>query len=493
MSQHEELLPNYSKLDVALRSIGYSLETAVADIVDNSLDAGATDIRLRLIIGATQALDLVLFDNGSGMDDATLREALRFGADVSSEIQRLGKFGLGLKLASLSQAKALKVYTWQQGHLCGRGWLEDGISRGFSSSIFSAEECREAFSTLAAEIPDCNSGTLVHWSHLFRLRSVDGDSDGQSQKLLRRLQNHLALSFHRFLAGRARKVKITLDVYDAVRRSAGLPIKVMALNPFGYERTGQSDFPAEMAVDIDQPLSIKAHIWYPNSTQPEYKLPGGANSRQGFYFYRNNRLIQAGGWNGIREAEPHSSLARVEVDIGSALDVQLSLDVRKAEIQLPPHMVSAILNARTESGVDFKKYLSLAKLAYSSRTRTNGELPIFPADGLPAELREMLREELRIPGVAKHRKLRFEWANLDDDEFFRVDRDHDTLSLNRRYRHQLLHGLSGSAADVPVVKCLLFLLLRDAFYSERVGSKLRERLEQANRILIAAVKHERGV
>src|SRR5690242_977727 len=100
----ETLPPNYAKLDKALRSIGYSFEVAVADIVDNSIDAGARKVLIRFVVRSDDILDLVIVDDGDGMDAATLREAMRFGADVSEHISRLGKFGLGLKLASLSQA-----------------------------------------------------------------------------------------------------------------------------------------------------------------------------------------------------------------------------------------------------------------------------------------------------------------------------------------------------------------------------------------------------
>ena len=101
MSIEERLPPNYGKLDVALRSIGYSFEVAVADVIDNSNDAQAKNVLVRLINTGDGHLDLATWDDGCGMGEKTLKEAMRFGADVSQEIERLGKFGLGLKLASL--------------------------------------------------------------------------------------------------------------------------------------------------------------------------------------------------------------------------------------------------------------------------------------------------------------------------------------------------------------------------------------------------------
>src|SRR4029453_17246954 len=105
MSREEKLPPNYARLDKALRSIGYSFDASVADIIDNSIDAQARNVLVRFILHRERPLDLIIWDDGYGMTEDTLKEAMRFGADVKEELDRLGKFGLGLKLASLSQAK----------------------------------------------------------------------------------------------------------------------------------------------------------------------------------------------------------------------------------------------------------------------------------------------------------------------------------------------------------------------------------------------------
>jgi hypothetical protein len=493
MSEREKLPPNYAKLEVALRSIGYSFEAAVADIVDNSLDASARSVLIRLITTRGHPMDLAIWDDGCGMSSSTLMEAMRFGADVRQEINRLGKFGLGLKLASLSQCRELRVYSSKDGKLSGRGWLEEGIRNEFTCEIYTAEESRAA---VEAILPDhqWRSGTLVLWSHLYRVGHSHTDVEEHAQKLLTRLRSHLALAFHRFLSGKKRKkVAISLDIFDADAGTEGLPLHVEPLDPFGYAQSGHKDFPCELTVSghYSDRIGMVAHVWPPNSDVPNYKLPGGANSRQGFYFYRNDRLIQGGGWNGIRESEPHLSLARLEIDMAPDFDVEVSLDVKKVEIHLPAGLVQAIQGAKNGQGVDFKKYLALADSAYRTRKITDAELPLIPSTGLPAKLSEFLHAELRIKATSRHRDLKIEWAPFTDDAFFDFDRDEGRLYLNQDYRRQLMHGLPGSSADIPVVKCLLFLLLRDAIMSQRTGSKIREHIDQLNRILVESVKHER--
>jgi hypothetical protein len=494
MSKSEHLPPNFGRLDKALRSIGYSFEAAVADIIDNSIDAKAKNVLVRFILRKNKALDLVIWDDGKGMSSKTLKEAMRFGADVTQELDRLGKFGLGLKLASLSQAKELRVFSHTASKTSGRGWLEEGISSGFMSTILEPSECRDMLKALVPDRPWKKAGTVVWWSHLYRIGQNHSDPNEHAQKLMRRLKDYLSMAFHRFLDGRPRLVEMEIDIFDGDSSLEGLPLPLDPLDPFGYNATGLKGFPAKLvsADGYADRIKITGHIWPPNSATPEYALPGGTNSRQGFYFYRNNRLIQGGGWNGMREAEPHRSLARLEIDMHPDFDMDVSLDVKKVEIQLPPDLVKAIQRSKTSSGIDFKKYLSLAEETYRTKPITEDELPLIPVDGLPAALRDLLLKELRIDGTKRFRKLKFAWSSLDDDHFFQLDRDHDTLHLNKLYRRQLLHGLDGSSTDIPVVKCLLFLVLRDVLYSQRISSKVRERIEQANRILACAVKHERG-
>jgi hypothetical protein len=491
MSLEEKLPPNYSKLDTALRSIGYSFEVAVADIIDNSIDAQAKHVLVRFIIRKNAPLDVVIYDDGLGMDSSALREAMRFGANVSEQIDRLGKFGLGLKLASLSQARELRVLSFRGGELSGRGWLEEGITRGFTSSVFDLEECEISLRQVGLYDQLKKPGTAVIWSRLYRV-GQSPRAEEHVQKLIYRLKDYLGLAFHRFLGGQGRTISVTIDMFNADSGKTGVPVFLKGLDPFGYTITGNKAFPDELLVDgYTKDITLIAHVWPSNAKQPEYKLPGGANSRQGFYFYRKDRLIQGGGWNGIREADPHFSLARIAVDLSPQFDIEVSLDVKKIEIQLPSPLVKAIQESRTKSGIDFKKYLSWAERAYRSKSALPTEIPVALGEGISKRLQQVVLQELGLKNATKVRRLNFEWCDFNDDSLFDVDRDAHTIMLNRAYRRSLLHGLTGSSTDAPVTKCLLFLLLREVFYSERLSSRVREKIEQANRILVAAIKHER--
>ncbi len=115
----------------------------------------------------------------------------------------------------------------------------------------------------------------------------------------------------------------------------------------------------------------------------------------------------------------------------------------------------------------------------------------MPANGVPAEMREALFLALRLPQTSKHRKIHFEWDELPDEKVFWVDQEEDTIILNKDFRRALLHGLPGSSTDLPAIKSLLFLLAQDAFTTDRIGARLRQRLDIANLMLRESVKYER--
>src|SRR5690606_14197482 len=265
-------------------------------------------------------------------------------------------------------------------------------------SVLEESECNEILRLILPDKPLTRSGTVVWWSNLYRVGQNHSDPNEYAQKLMRRIKDYLRMAFHRFLDGVPRLVRMEIDIFDGDSSLEGLPLMLDPLNPFGYNITGLDGFPAEFIPTdgYENRIRIVGHIWPPNSSVPEYALPGGANSRQGFYFYRNDRLIQGGGWNGMREAEPHRSLARIAIDMHPDVDVDVSLDVKKVEIQMAPDLLQAIQHSKTTSGIDLKKYVSLAEEVYRTRPITDSELPLIPVNGLPAELCKFLQKELRI-------------------------------------------------------------------------------------------------
>ena len=306
-AQGEALPPNAEQLINALRQIGYSFEQAVADLVDNCVNAKAKNVLIRLVHDGRSITKLQIVDDGYGMTETVLRKAMRFGAHEEAGDMSLGKFGMGMKLASFSHARTLSVHTASGGVCSGRRWTVEGISRNWMLDAMDTRDVRAAMNE-DFDVDTSRCGTLIEWSRIDRLVTSKNGVDSTITQLFNRLKVHLGLHFHRFIE--SKRLSIRLDSRDAVQRDADRAVQVLALNPFKYEESGADDFPKTFAIEIPEIGKVRAtaHIWPPNSKSPEYKLGNRAASRQGFYFYRNDRLIQAGGWNGVveHETEPHT-------------------------------------------------------------------------------------------------------------------------------------------------------------------------------------------
>ena len=337
--------PDPSRLIFGLRDTGYNVRTAAADIIDNSIAAKADRINVEIIL-RPDGRKLVYFgDNGEGMDAAGIHRAMRYGAPERDNPESLGKFGLGLKTASSSiclkftlisrksASQQLEKLAWDLDHVAKqRRWemLQEPVT---------ADE-RETFEDLCGE-----HGTLVIWEKCDRILSKDYDAGGtREQAAIKRLgetlSKHLALVYHRFLDkkdGRERNVEISVN-----------KLPVAPWNPFYPERAEQvlPDKKQNLVVELpdgsEQVARIRAWILPHRSemTKTEEQLYARiSNKAQGFYVYREGRLIQDGSWMDVFGApEPHTSLLRIEFDFGHALDDAFRIDVKKSRILFHPDL-----------------------------------------------------------------------------------------------------------------------------------------------------------
>ena len=206
------------------RAIGYSLEAAVADIIDNSIAAGAMNVDLFFfpIDGAY----IAVLDDGVGMNTDELNSAMQYGSknpNAERDANDLGRFGLGLKTASLSQCRCLSVVTKQGERIEGRRWDLDHVARAESWSLLVLDE------TEIDEIPQINflreleHGTLVVWQNLDRLKAGEINFESALGRKIDSVRDHLALVYHRYLSGEKGLIKLKLNING---------VKVTPKNPF---------------------------------------------------------------------------------------------------------------------------------------------------------------------------------------------------------------------------------------------------------------------
>lgn len=338
-SRQFTVTPSAARLATSLRDIGYDFATAIADIVDNSIAAGATEVDVRF---RTHPNRVTIVDNGAGMTENSLNEALRFGTRRDYDEGELGRYGLGLKTASLSQCRCLTVVTRDARMVPATArQLNLNIIDEWDEWLVVDPGTTEAVAEAEAEL-STHSGTVVVWEHLDRAfpgRYVDGAWAARRAETLRaKTAQHLSLVFQRFLDRSAgRGVTIMVD---------GQSLK--AWDPFATSEsdTKELDSRTYEVSEGDAQGTVTLRRWILPardgfSSQAEFERLGGPlkwNRQQGIYIYRANRLVQWGGWAGIRAIDEHTKLARCSLDFGTSLDPVFSINVAKMRVSVPPSL-----------------------------------------------------------------------------------------------------------------------------------------------------------
>lgn len=337
MARPHHLPPSAASLTASLRDLGYSLETAVADLIDNSISADATDIRIFCDMSRVAPV-LVIADNGRGMTEGEVIAAMRHGATDPRKKRGpkdLGRFGLGLKTASFSQCRRLTVVSTQRGERAGAEWnltqVEDDDD--WFIAVLDQEEiaAQPFFDTLA------DTGTLVIWRDLDRLFE---DETGQKRdeivnEKLAVVGRHLSLVFHRFLAGEVKGRK------RLAIRINGHPIA--PFDPFCRKNAATQMLPEETVWVDDVAVTMQPYILPHHSrlTASEYDFYQDRSdfiSNQGAYVYRNGRLMAWGDWFRLVPKGEATKLARVQIDFPNSLDEAWTIDIKKSRAR-PPHAV----------------------------------------------------------------------------------------------------------------------------------------------------------
>ncbi|WP_369186436.1 ATP-binding protein [Streptomyces sp. R08] len=487
-------LPPDARYVEALSSQGYGFDVAVADLVDNSIDAGAENVVVHFLRDGDQLVSLVIVDDGKGMNEDQLDVAMTVGGRRGYDKKSLGMFGTGLKSASLSHADSVTVVSrTKRTRPVGRRWLMERAKHGFECDIIDPDYAQD-FVDFYQSRPIVFQGTIVRWDGVkdFPKHGGGGQTDRYLHRTVNKLGLHLGLYLHRFLA--REDFHITISVQDVRTGVEYANYGVEALDPFAYPVSGDPAYPSAFIVTIPalEPIRLDAHVWPPRSSLDEYKAFGTVVDREGFYFYRNDRLVQAGGWNNFRQPEQHLALARVAVDLPNDPEAEIfRLTVKKDGVQASAEFVGSLEDAKDVHGRTFAEYLVDAERVYREARKHTGvarKSAVPPGRGIDPHVRQVIEDEL--PVLMHEEPLQFRWQKLSNDKFFEIDQEAHIVLLNQHYRAALLGGRGGSLNDLPMVKSLMYLLMQDAFQRERMGSRLKDNVELWQSVLIAAARAE---
>lgn len=396
-----------------LRDIGYSLETALSDVVDNSITAGARCIQLLTETSSDRPF-IAILDDGVGMTEEELVSAMRPGSKnplATRDLPDLGRFGLGMKSASFSQCRRLTVVSRKEGKTSAAVWDLDDVARQNEWSVYLPDDP----SNISCVGKLQASGTLVIWEKLDRL--IGGYSNDTAKRAevinlrLAECERHLRLVFHRFME-ETKRLQILLNGR-----------LLLPLDPFARTNPATINDPEETLIltqgNVEiQSFTLPHHKQMSKAEWDDIGGPEGHHKSQGFYLYRGKRLILHGTWFGLCRQSELTKLSRVRVDIPNSMDGEWKIDVKKSSAQLPP-AVKDRLKKVIERIVDGSKrtyrkrgskLVDQDRLSMWSKTRANGEIcylpninhPVFAVftNSLPQEFRRGFHNCIALVGAS---------------------------------------------------------------------------------------------
>ena len=337
-----DMPPDAATLMWSTRAIGYTTPAAVADLIDNSISANASRISIQFLSGENSYVSIL--DDGDGMGSDELRLAMRYGSGSpwkEREANDLGRFGLGLKTASLSQCRRLTVISKKCGVVSAYCWDLDHVITVGRWDLIELDEFEIRDLPQFDSLSRMSEGTIVLWEKLDKIFAGDVDKEKGLLLKIKEIEEHLSLIFHRYLQGEPGLKKLTSE-------SNGIALKPN--DPFYVNRS--DELPSERIIVkyedshgqiMDGVVVVTPYIlpFSDTMTQEELAALGGKEGlikNQGFYIYRNKRLIVAADWFRVARKTDLSKLCRVKVDMPNTLDDIWTIDVKKS-MAIPPEVV----------------------------------------------------------------------------------------------------------------------------------------------------------
>lgn len=460
--------PSASALVASLRGVGYSLETAVADLLDNSISANASNIQIHWDWNGGHPVASLL-DDGHGMTEPQLIEAMRFGG-IGPDAQRgendLGRFGLGLKTASLSQCRQLTAISKSKGTTSAFTWDIDRI-RPSGSGWNLIEGDVEFDGELLPALKSARSGTLIVWRKMDFGRKLDRPDHAAFMADLERLDRHIGMVFHRFLAGDARKLSIRING----RRIEGW-------DPFLERHEATIRNPEQPIQGPGGRVLVRGFV-LPHRDRfrnaDEFDKAGGPEgwtAQQGFYVYRQKRLLSAGGWLGLGGSrtwtrDESSRLARIRVDIPNSADHDWRIDIRKA-IARPPDSIRKRLQGLADDVRRRAREVFVHRGQYAPRTAEGAVSRVWQINAAGAKRRYVIRPEHELIALLKTRLSADNYRLLES----LLDLIERTVPVDRVWLDVTEHGVP--AEEETDTKELFIAALSMTRMMEKAGINSRE-------------------
>jgi len=357
----QELIPDPAILITGLRDTGYDVNTALADVIDNSVDAGASIVEINIALRTNGQPLVTIADDGCGMNREELIDGMKYGSSSTraKPASRLGKFGLGLKTASTAFCRKLSVISKSKESepYYMATWDLDVVAKSnrWELEIKEAAEIPSFLINRLESVAKGKSGTLVVWDKIDRFSTdARGLTKSALDRIVNRFEQYATMVYHRFLDTNytlARNITMRLNGKSLVPFDPFCLSEIRENDETGTLLYSESDKNCSVVLENGDVKESKFHLAayiIPNkddfSSEQAMKAARITNSNMGFYVYRENRMIAAGDWLDLRKSDPHDSLCRIEFSFDHTLDAAFKIDVKKSRIILNPDLADWISN-----------------------------------------------------------------------------------------------------------------------------------------------------
>lgn len=483
--EHVVALPPTEGIHHALGA-NHDLVTGLDELIDNAIDAHAQNVVLHFHVDGFRLVQIGIHDDGTGMSVQQMQEILRLGGHQAQNKKNIGRYGMGMKEGSFSNAEIVTVVSRQRGQHSVGYELRKG---SFDAGVLGERSIMDVWN-LRADMLTLKHGTSIVWNSLTDVYRDEDESQGLGfiSSTLEKIRRHIGIRYHRFLERGDLNVSMFTrwDDADWAPNPAVKPI-----NPVGYSRSARKDYPRTLTVGGKPGApGVTAHIWTNRSTKDEFILEGkDAMGHQGFYFYDADRLLTSGGWSGFRRNSKDTKLLRIIIDDPQVINEYVMVSPQKRSVRLSEgfHRFIDSLRDVEDSEYTFDVVCADARdvLRESNQKSGNADQISEAGVGIAPEVKRAVEERARLRLTDP---IDIKYKPLPSDDFVEIDQPNHCIYINSKYR-KLLNPGRGSLNDAPIVKTLLYLLFNDAAVQKRT-KKSNANVEVWNALLTAAAQAE---
>lgn len=485
-----EKIPANDNVIEALISGNPTIEAAVADLVDNSIDADAKTIEIRLhhkpikSASSYQPISISVWDDGKGMDKASILAAVKLSSDEHKDTSTLGKFGVGLKAASFSKSVTTSIFSKTEASGVVGVELSGSVGDRRFGQVAEVER-GSGFQRSFSRIPEI-SGTIVRWEAMRGIPRMQNDSEVRNyiHELSQRLNRHLGIVFNKFLSDAvAHKTNITILQVDE-NGGVGIPTQVKAITPINENEPNAEIH--EYKVDFNKvQFPIRLQISLKNSRFEILEQASGSNNGSGIYIYRNNRVVQIGGWDGVLALGNRDyRLMRVELHIPVIFELDGNFTVmhQKDSCVMSDNLRNAILEAKDPlSNHDLLDFAAIAERKQKATLprKLKPTKIVRVTNGLPEDVINLINAETAPAGTPVSIVLIDFPANSND--VFQIESGGRKLLINKKF-------LSSNESENQKIVIAIFFLAQPWLGRDSLSAQNLFDIATFNKLLLSGMK-----